>query len=300
MNSVEELIGYYEDVRKRIRKLAELRDRIVNAQDYINLAESQRTDELSQLLQHTNIRKEAEKQIRRELRKQKTILRNSIDKLRSLNETVQLAVNHNLVYREIILFTKEEDLKMGNLEKSIYTHLNETARLVDPMAENGEFDGYNSIRIERVRTSFNVLRSGFLRSPYVLVPNTAELNFDLQQTNLQEQIPYLMVKFNIELPNEKHASSPSWREYGILVILSEHRAKFPGYKVPFIFESDIGDLEVRVSSARDGTPIGDRQAGQYITGMGRFYREHKEIEPGTNLSIRRISGTRYLLDVEDN
>ena len=119
---------------------------------------------------------------------------------------------------------------------------------------------------------------------------------NVRETNLS--IPFLGERFTLELPFERDALSPSWITYGILVIPREHRPKFPGYKVPFIFQTNIGDLIVKVSSAPWNTPIGDSDAGAYITGMGEYWRRHSELQPGSELGIIRRSELVYLLETD--
>ena len=101
----------------------------------------------------------------------------------------------------------------------------------------------------------------------------------------------------IELRPGRNTTIPSWKVYGILCIPKRFRFVFPGYKIPFVFQTDIGDLSVAVSSASWSTPVGDSNAGQYVIGMGDYWKKHPELQPGSELRITRESELVYLLEI---
>ncbi len=88
--------------------------------------------------------------------------------------------------------------------------------------------------------------------------------------------------------------------YSLIPFSNREREFFPGYKMPFIMETVSGDVETRVTSAPDGTKVGDPLQGRYVQGgLTDWYRTHKrEIESGLCLRIRQLEkGKRYRLDL---
>jgi len=94
----------------------------------------------------------------------------------------------------------------------------------------------------------------------------------------------------------------SSKEYNLIPI-SRCRHFFPGYKVEFILDTDIGDIKARVSSAPGGTQIGDPHAGNYIKSVIRgeltkWYDAHPELKAGDKIIIEAIEPKkRYRLRV---
>jgi len=68
-----------------------------------------------------------------------------------------------------------------------------------------------------------------------------------------------------------------YQKYGLIYVPSFIRRFFPGYKVPFVLETDIGPVTTQVTSSSRDTPKGHPFAGQYIQGGLRpWYRAHHE------------------------
>lgn len=81
----------------------------------------------------------------------------------------------------------------------------------------------------------------------------------------------------------------SWKKHGLIPLPKQYRGYFPGYKVQFILETDIGEITTRVTSAPRGTPKGDPEAGYYIQGGLRpWYERHRELREGDKLIIEVI------------
>ena len=97
---------------------------------------------------------------------------------------------------------------------------------------------------------------------------------------------------DIELSN---LHSP--RSFGVILIPRQKRLFFPGYKVDFELESDIGAIRTRVTSAPRGTPVGDPNGGAYIQGnLKPWYRKHTELKQGDKLRFELLEpGKRYKL-----
>jgi hypothetical protein len=92
------------------------------------------------------------------------------------------------------------------------------------------------------------------------------------------------------------------KTYALIPVPKEGRSFFPGYKVPFILETDIGQVETRVTSAPQGTQIGNPDAGNYIQGgLVEWYKRHHSLSNGSVLVIEAIErGKRYRLTIKDN
>ena len=85
----------------------------------------------------------------------------------------------------------------------------------------------------------------------------------------------------------------SWRKYGLIPLPKRYREYFPGYKIPFILETDIGEIKTKVTSAPRGTPHGDPEAGNVIQGGLRpWYDRHRELREGDILIIEIIEPMR--------
>lgn len=111
----------------------------------------------------------------------------------------------------------------------------------------------------------------------------------------KEIMPYDERKVGIIL---KSIHTP--KRYALIPIPKEHRSFFPGYKIPFILKTDIGEITTRVTSAPKGTQEGDPKAGNYIQGgLKPWYKKHKELKEGDKLIIETIESKReYKLSIE--
>jgi hypothetical protein len=93
-------------------------------------------------------------------------------------------------------------------------------------------------------------------------------------------------------------SSDSFIKFHLFVIPPESRNLFPGYKIPFVLETDIGLIQTYVSSAKSGTPVGDLKAGRYFQSkLSNWYRAHTYIKVGDKVRITIIEPMkRYRLE----
>jgi hypothetical protein len=78
--------------------------------------------------------------------------------------------------------------------------------------------------------------------------------------------------------------TPSERRFALFHLSKNNRRFFPGFKVSFTLATDIGDIETRVTSAKQDTMIGDPDAGAYIQGGLRpWYDKHLEADVGRKI-----------------
>ena len=89
------------------------------------------------------------------------------------------------------------------------------------------------------------------------------------------------------------------RKYGLFRLTRDTRWFFPGYKLDFILETDIGEIRAKVTSAMVGTQIGDPDAGTYLSGgLRQWYRQHPEVIVGKRVSFQCIEPyKKYKLSV---
>lgn len=90
------------------------------------------------------------------------------------------------------------------------------------------------------------------------------------------------------------------KRYALIPIPKEYRRFFPGYKVPFILETDVGEIRTKVTSAPKGTEYGDPDAGNYIQGgLKPWYNKHADLKAGDKLVIEVVEPKKvYRLYVE--
>ena len=92
----------------------------------------------------------------------------------------------------------------------------------------------------------------------------------------------------------------SAKTWYLIPIPKRNRRFFPGYKVPFSLETDIGEIKTHVTSAGGNPHVGDLDAGTYIqTRLGEWFRRHEEeIIDGTIFRVRVIEpGKRYSISI---
>jgi hypothetical protein len=89
-------------------------------------------------------------------------------------------------------------------------------------------------------------------------------------------------------------------KFAIIPLPKEYRSFFPGYKIPFILITDIGEIRTKVTSAPKGTEYGNSEAGAYIMGgLKPWYGKHSDLKEGDKLIIEVVEPKkRYRLYVE--
>lgn len=115
----------------------------------------------------------------------------------------------------------------------------------------------------------------------------------------ESEAPIISVNIlEIKLPKERTSDIPAWKKYGYFRFPAKHRNFFPGYKIPFTLQTDIGELTTWVTGARKGGTEGDPIEGTYISkNITRLYKAHLEIKPGDLLIITKLQDRRYKLEI---
>jgi hypothetical protein len=101
------------------------------------------------------------------------------------------------------------------------------------------------------------------------------------------------VDLEIRNPHAKH-------RYHFIPVSKKNRPFFPGYKLPFSLETEIGVVKTYVTSAPKGTPIGDPDRGAYIQSGLREWFDLYEVQlvNGATLRIEALEpGKRYKLTI---
>lgn len=133
--------------------------------------------------------------------------------------------------------------------------------------------------------------------PLVDTPNTVLRR--LLGLDSKKQVTLQTNAIEIQLNNlHTHCWTKGWTLIPVPKAARQSRF-FPGYKVKFIMESDIGPLTVQRTSAPKGTPRGDPDAGAYITGgLRQWYEKHPQLKDGDRVRIECINpGRRYKLSI---
>jgi hypothetical protein len=83
------------------------------------------------------------------------------------------------------------------------------------------------------------------------------------------------------------------RKYGVFYLPKNRRRFFPGYKLDFILETDVGEIKTRVTGAKAGTPGGDPDGGAYVQGgLREWYDKHQELTLGAKVRFECIEPYR--------
>ena len=88
--------------------------------------------------------------------------------------------------------------------------------------------------------------------------------------------------------------------WALIPIPKVERRFFPGYKAPFILETDTGEITTKVTSASKGTPIGAPDHGAYIQGgLRKWFDIHRgQFVNGAILHIEALEpGKRYKISI---
>jgi hypothetical protein len=93
--------------------------------------------------------------------------------------------------------------------------------------------------------------------------------------------------------------SHAFIDFHLFRIPKGKRQFFPGFRIPFTLETDIGELETYVVSARAGTQVGDPNAGDYFQAhLAKWYRQHSTIKVGDKIIITVIEPMKkYRLEI---
>jgi len=137
-----------------------------------------------------------------------------------------------------------------------------------------------------------VLRS--TRLPYIRTTPQPMPPSDIQEIRTKNVFSKFADRIEIIL-NRTHTP----RKFGLIPLPKEYRSFFPGYKIPFILDTDIGEIITKVTSGSKGTKVGDPEKGNYIQGgLKPWYDRHRELKEGDKLIVEVIEPKkRYGLSI---
>jgi len=122
----------------------------------------------------------------------------------------------------------------------------------------------------------------YLKSIDYKVPNPLELRvaeLEKRVSDLEARIP--TQKIEITLP--KYAI-----KYKVLNIPKKFRLLFPGYKVPFTLETNIGEIVTSIVGGSSATKKGDPAAGSYFhKGLSKWFT-HNDVKEGDIVVIEIV------------
>jgi hypothetical protein len=93
--------------------------------------------------------------------------------------------------------------------------------------------------------------------------------------------------------------NPSYAKFHLFYIPKGERLFFPGFRIPFELETDIGSIQTYVISAPGGTKVGDPNAGYYIqANLVDWYRRHPDLKIGDKVTFYAIEPMKkYRLEI---
>ncbi|MEE8430488.1 MAG: hypothetical protein V3S16_04500, partial [Candidatus Desulfatibia sp.] len=149
-------------------------------------------------------------------------------------------------------------------------------------------DAYTKAGINLVETDKPI----FKKRPKIIKNNQQGAYNQSQKYRMRTNFSKFSDSIEIILNNSSKA-------YSLIPLPKEARQFFPGFKVKFILETDVGNLSPQVTSAPAGTEYGDLMAGNYIQGgLKEWYDSHSELKNGTTLIISVIEPQkRYSLKI---
>lgn len=91
----------------------------------------------------------------------------------------------------------------------------------------------------------------------------------------------------------------SWKKYAVIYLHREQYSFFPGYRVAFQMETDIGNITTWRGQGSGKAKVGDPGAGVLIgANMKPWFDAHPELKPGVKLVIEAIEPyKRYRLSI---
>jgi hypothetical protein len=115
---------------------------------------------------------------------------------------------------------------------------------------------------------------------------------------LNKQKNNIVIDDSIDIEIRKPYTPLRW---ALIPIPKAKRRFLPGFKLPFVLETDMGEIMTRVTSDIGGTRIGEPDKGKYIQGgLRKWFDTHRaQLENGVvTLRIEALEpGKRYKLSI---
>ena len=131
-----------------------------------------------------------------------------------------------------------------------------------------------------------------------ILPEEVIVSEDFSEEIVTPSNSTLQESIEIILPKPRTSEIPTWKKYNLIPFPSKSRKFFPGYKIPFTFKTDIGELTTWVTGGYKEKVEGDPNEGSYISNnITRFYRAHPELQIGDTLKITKLRDLYYELGI---
>ena len=136
----------------------------------------------------------------------------------------------------------------------------------------------HNVEIENL---INFLKSIDYKIPNPLEARLAELEKRVSALERREPPPPPTPRIEITL-------SKGAAKYKLINIAKKFRPLFPGYKIPFTLETNVGEIETHISGGSASDRKGDTAAGQHlIRGLSKWFK-HNEVKEGDIVVIEVI------------
>ncbi len=211
---------------------------------------------------------------------------------------IRISNDYNLEFLE---YFKQENIKKGILETELNQILltNKVINALEDIANQlpTDFIRYIKSKITGLNESQikDALRNIDMQFENTILPEEVTSTEEFEEI-VTPSTSTSHESIEIVLPKPRTSEIPTWKKYNLIPFSVKTRKFFPGYKVPFILKTDIGELTTWVTGGYKEKVEGDPNEGTYISNnITRLYRNHPELQIGDTLKITKLKDLYYEL-----
>lgn len=207
-----------------------------------------------------------------------------------------LLLKENIINKSIKQFIEKRELELIEANNKIESIKAETQKQIDKIQNDvknlslqiEQLKESEQKQIQEIQQNYKVYQKK-IQTFYRIGPS------ETQQYRTRNVFSKSADKIEIVL-NNLHTP----KKYSLIPLPKGLRHLFPGFKVEFEMETDVGLVYTKVTSGPGGTKYGDPVAGAYIQGgLKRWYDSHQELKNGSILIISIIEPKkRYSLSIK--
>jgi hypothetical protein len=123
----------------------------------------------------------------------------------------------------------------------------------------------------------------YLKSVDYKVPNPLEVRI----SDLEKRVSALEGR-SLPRPQIEVRLTKSAIKYALIDVPKKYRHLFPGYKIPFILETNVGEIETHVAGGHATDKEGDPSAGSYFTKGLREWFKRNDVKEGDTVVIEVV------------